>query len=292
MPLRLGRLTDAEVGGFLKAHLKPAPSSRELEQRVSLAEGSIGAALRAGDEAGKAQQAAALWLEAVLAGPGPSFERALKQTPWAARGEFTAMLDALADTLGEAARGTLGQPVRRTVPKALLRLSGSGSTAQGHGACGRCPRGGMGKREPAGPAGRPGRRAGRGPVKLSHLDERGRARMVDVGGKPESERTAAAEGVVRMSREAFDLVAAQAVAKGDVLAVAEVAGAMGGQAYRRIDPALSPSRPGSDRGGGAAGAGAAWSEDHRGGQGNRPHRSGDGGAHRGRDSVSHGVRHG
>jgi DNA polymerase-3 subunit delta' len=121
VPLRLGRLTDAEVGGFLKAHLKPAPSSRELEQRVSLAEGSIGAALRAGDEAGKAQQAAQQWLEAVLAGPGPSFERALKQTPWAARGEFTAMLDALAETLGEAARGTLGQPVRRTVPKALLR---------------------------------------------------------------------------------------------------------------------------------------------------------------------------
>ena len=121
VPLRLGRLTDAEVSGFLKAHLKPALSSRELEQRLLLAEGSIGAALRAGDEAGKAQQAAQQWLEAVLEGPGPSFERALKQTPWAARGEFTAMLDALAETLGEAARGTLGQPVRRTIPKALLR---------------------------------------------------------------------------------------------------------------------------------------------------------------------------
>jgi hypothetical protein len=60
-------------------------------------------------------------LEAVLAGPGPSLERALKQTPWAARGEFTAMLDALAETLGEAARGTLGQPVRRKVPEALMR---------------------------------------------------------------------------------------------------------------------------------------------------------------------------
>ncbi len=121
VPLRLGRLTDAEVGGFLKAYLKPAPSSRELEQRVSVAEGSIGAALAAGDEAGKAQQAAQRWLEAVLAGPGPSFERALKQPPYAARGEFTAMLDALAETLGDAARGTLGQPVRRTVPPALMR---------------------------------------------------------------------------------------------------------------------------------------------------------------------------
>jgi len=121
VPIRLGRLTDAEVGGFVKAHLKPVPSNRELEQRVSLAEGSIGAALSAGDEAGKAHQAAQRWLEAVLAGPGPSFERALKQPPYAARGEFTAMLDALAETLGEAARGTLGQPVRRTVPPALLR---------------------------------------------------------------------------------------------------------------------------------------------------------------------------
>ena len=56
---------------------------------------------------------------------------------------------------------------------------------------------------------------------LSHLDESGRARMVDVGDKPESRRTAVAEGQVRMSREAYDLVAAHAVAKGDVLAVAE-----------------------------------------------------------------------
>ncbi len=121
VPLRLGRLKDTEVSGFLKAHLKPAPSTRDLEQRVLLAEGSIGTALAVGDEAGKAQQAAQQWLEAVLAGPGPSFERALRQTPWAARGEFTAMLDALAETLGEAARGTLGQPVRRTVPQALLK---------------------------------------------------------------------------------------------------------------------------------------------------------------------------
>jgi hypothetical protein len=75
----------------------------------------------AGDEAGKAQQAAQQWLEAVLAGPGPSLERALRQPPWSARGEFTAMLDAVAETLGEAARGTLGHPVRRSVPQALLR---------------------------------------------------------------------------------------------------------------------------------------------------------------------------
>jgi DNA polymerase-3 subunit delta' len=121
VPLRLGRLSDVEVRDFLRAHLRPVPSSKELDQRVALSEGSIGSALRAGEEVGKAHQAARQWLEAVLAGPGPSLERALKQPPWAARGEFTAMLDAVAETLGEAARGTLGQPVRRPVPQALLR---------------------------------------------------------------------------------------------------------------------------------------------------------------------------
>jgi cyclic pyranopterin phosphate synthase len=77
-------------------------------------------------------------------------------------------------------------------------------------------------------------------VKLTHLDERGRARMVDVGDKPESERTAEAEGVVRMTREAFDLVAAQAVAKGDVLAVAEVAGTMGAKRAGDLIPLCHP----------------------------------------------------
>lgn len=77
-------------------------------------------------------------------------------------------------------------------------------------------------------------------MKLTHLDERGRARMVDVGEKPESERTAEAEGVVRMTREAFDLVAAQAVAKGDVLAVAEVAGTMGAKRAGDLIPLCHP----------------------------------------------------
>jgi cyclic pyranopterin monophosphate synthase len=77
-------------------------------------------------------------------------------------------------------------------------------------------------------------------VKLSHLDERGRARMVDVGGKPESERTAMAEGAVRMSQDAFDLVAAQAAPKGDVLAVAEVAGVMAAKRTGELIPLCHP----------------------------------------------------
>ena len=61
-------------------------------------------------------------------------------------------------------------------------------------------------------------------MKLSHLDHAGRARMVDVGDKPLMDRTAVATGTIRMSQEAFRQVAEQAVAKGDVLAVSEVAG--------------------------------------------------------------------
>jgi cyclic pyranopterin phosphate synthase len=77
-------------------------------------------------------------------------------------------------------------------------------------------------------------------VKLTHLDQAGRARMVDVGGKPISERTAVAEGAVRMSRDAFDQVAAQSVAKGDVLAVAEVAGTLGAKRTGELIPLCHP----------------------------------------------------
>jgi cyclic pyranopterin monophosphate synthase len=77
-------------------------------------------------------------------------------------------------------------------------------------------------------------------VTLSHLDESGRARMVDVGDKPETRRTAVAEGQVRMSREAYDLVAAHAVAKGDVLAVAEVAGVLAAKRTGELIPLCHP----------------------------------------------------
>jgi cyclic pyranopterin phosphate synthase len=77
-------------------------------------------------------------------------------------------------------------------------------------------------------------------VKLSHLDAEGRARMVDVGDKPVSDRTAVASGVVRMSREAFDLVAGEGVPKGDVLAVAEVAGVMGAKRTGELIPLCHP----------------------------------------------------
>lgn len=77
-------------------------------------------------------------------------------------------------------------------------------------------------------------------MSLSHVDESGRARMVDVADKPVTRRTAVAEGAVRMSREAFELVRANAVAKGDVLRIAEVAGVMGGKQTGGLIPLCHP----------------------------------------------------
>jgi cyclic pyranopterin monophosphate synthase len=77
-------------------------------------------------------------------------------------------------------------------------------------------------------------------VKLSHVDETGRARMVDVGDKPVTERTAVAEGAVKMSHEAFGLVAANAIDKGDVLSVAQVAGTMAAKRAGELIPLCHP----------------------------------------------------
>src|SRR5436190_19731735 len=77
-------------------------------------------------------------------------------------------------------------------------------------------------------------------MKLSHVDAAGRARMVDVSDKPITVRTAVAEGSIRMSAEAYRLVADQAVAKGDVLAVAEVAGTMAAKRTGELIPLCHP----------------------------------------------------
>ena len=60
--------------------------------------------------------------------------------------------------------------------------------------------------------------------RLSHLDARGRARMVDVSAKPATLREALAAGSIRMSREAFRAVRRGRVAKGDAVALARIAG--------------------------------------------------------------------
>jgi cyclic pyranopterin phosphate synthase len=77
-------------------------------------------------------------------------------------------------------------------------------------------------------------------VPLTHTDEQGGARMVDVAGKPVSERTAVAEGAVRMSAEAFQLVCDNAIAKGDVLTLARVAGIQGAKRTADLVPLCHP----------------------------------------------------
>lgn len=75
---------------------------------------------------------------------------------------------------------------------------------------------------------------------LTHLDEAGAARMVDVGGKSETVREAVAEGRIAMSAEAAAAIAAGAVAKGDVLAVARVAGIMAAKRTSELIPLCHP----------------------------------------------------
>lgn len=77
-------------------------------------------------------------------------------------------------------------------------------------------------------------------MKLSHLDLAGRARMVDVGDKPLMNRAAVATGTIRMSPDAFRLVADRGVAKGDVLAVSEVAGTMAAKRTAELIPLCHP----------------------------------------------------
>lgn len=73
-------------------------------------------------------------------------------------------------------------------------------------------------------------------MRLSHTDDEGSARMVDVGEKPVTPREAVAEGRVVMSPEAFALVRDNAVAKGDVLAVARLAGIGGAKRTAELVP--------------------------------------------------------
>ncbi len=115
--VRLGRLTGAEVRAFLASHAGRAGA--ELDDQVAAAEGSIGAALAENGSSAKHRAAAESVVEAVAAGGPEPFERALRQPPFQARGDFASMLDALAGLLADAAREGAGQTPRRPVPRAL-----------------------------------------------------------------------------------------------------------------------------------------------------------------------------
>ena len=75
---------------------------------------------------------------------------------------------------------------------------------------------------------------------LTHFDDRGAARMVDVGAKPETERTATASGTVTMRPETLALIRGNGLAKGDVLAVARIAGITGAKQTAALIPLCHP----------------------------------------------------
>jgi cyclic pyranopterin phosphate synthase len=84
------------------------------------------------------------------------------------------------------------------------------------------------------------RRTRRPEPALSHVDARGRVRMVDVGEKPETSREAVVEGEVRMSAAARRAIRTRAVKKGDPLQTARLAGIMAAKRTSEIIPLCHP----------------------------------------------------
>lgn len=76
--------------------------------------------------------------------------------------------------------------------------------------------------------------------KLSHTDKDGKARMVDVGSKPEQQRTAIAEGHIKLQPETLRLINENEIKKGDVLTVAEIAGIQAAKRTSELIPLCHP----------------------------------------------------
>ena len=77
-------------------------------------------------------------------------------------------------------------------------------------------------------------------MELTHIDEGGRARMVDVGTKADTERIAIAQGRVEMLSETLALIRANAAEKGDVLTVAQIAGIQAAKRTHELIPMCHP----------------------------------------------------
>lgn len=76
--------------------------------------------------------------------------------------------------------------------------------------------------------------------KLSHIDESGQAKMVDVGQKPDTDRTAVARGTVLMQPETLQLIIDGNLQKGDVISVAQIAGVMAAKKTSDLIPLCHP----------------------------------------------------
>jgi len=77
-------------------------------------------------------------------------------------------------------------------------------------------------------------------ARLTHADAAGRARMVDVSAKPDTRRVAEAEGAIRLKPETLALIRENALAKGDVLATARLAGIMAAKRTADLIPLCHP----------------------------------------------------
>ncbi len=73
-------------------------------------------------------------------------------------------------------------------------------------------------------------------MELSHIDEQGKARMVDVSGKPKVKRTARAEGFIRLMPKTLELIRNNRIEKGEVLSTARIAGITGGKRTSDLIP--------------------------------------------------------
>ena len=76
--------------------------------------------------------------------------------------------------------------------------------------------------------------------KFSHIDDKGKANMVDVGDKPMQTRTAVAKGFIRLQPETVKLISENQVKKGDVLTIAEIAGIQAAKKTSDLIPLCHP----------------------------------------------------
>ena len=134
VPIRLSRLPDSEVRAFIETVLQPS-AGVPVDDLVRQAGGAIGK-LAAGSGrsggSGKAVAEARELLSALETRAGERFERALKQAPWAARGGFTDLLDALAGELVAEARRTANPDRVLALTEALDRVETAREDAQGN----------------------------------------------------------------------------------------------------------------------------------------------------------------
>ena len=77
-------------------------------------------------------------------------------------------------------------------------------------------------------------------TRLTHVDDSGAARMVDVGAKPDSVRAATASGSIKMAEDTLQAIRENRIAKGDVLAVARIAGIMAAKRTSELIPLCHP----------------------------------------------------